>query len=362
MHKMTITPQRKRPPMTRPCPGWLAMLVVLALFWLAGCTAGVPESPKSGASIDRSEYLAVDDARLFLTTRAVDGRAPVLLWLHGGPGGAERPLFRYFNADLEKHFVVAYWDQRDAGRSFDPKTDPRRLTIARHIADLDVVVDHLRHVFGRDKIVLIGHSWGATLGLLYAQSHPDKVAVFIGVAPLVSSRAAQQSQYDFVQYEARRRHDNSALQQLAALGPPPHPTATQVLAMDALAQRYGAVFHVQPNQAWVLTSGVFKGLVTPWEIPRFIHANKLSLEAMTPELLSLDLRRKVTHLDMPVFFFLGRYDRHVDATLAASYLEALRAPRKGLVWFEQSAHNIPFEQPALFNATVLSALQSVGIG
>ena len=83
----------------------------------------------------------------------------MLLWLHGGPGGAERPLFRYFNSELENHFVVVYWDQRGAGRSFDPKADPHRLTIAQHVADLDAVVDHLRQSLSQDKIILMGHSW-----------------------------------------------------------------------------------------------------------------------------------------------------------------------------------------------------------
>jgi hypothetical protein len=43
---------------------------------------------------------------LYLLIRGADRTAPLLLWLHGGPGGAERPLFRYFNDDLEKSFVV----------------------------------------------------------------------------------------------------------------------------------------------------------------------------------------------------------------------------------------------------------------
>ena len=63
---------------------------------------------------------------------------------------------------------------------------------------LDAVVGHLRNSLGRDKIVLIGHSWGAALGLLYAHAHPDVVSAFISVNPLISMRAAQQAQYDFV--------------------------------------------------------------------------------------------------------------------------------------------------------------------
>jgi hypothetical protein len=52
------------------------------------------------------------------------------------------------------------------------------------------------------------------------------------------------------------------------------------------------------------------------------------------------------------FFFLGRHDRHVDAKLAANYFETLRGPMKVLHWFEPSAHNVPFDEPRLFNERV----------
>jgi pimeloyl-ACP methyl ester carboxylesterase len=54
-----------------------------------------------------------------------------------------------------------------------------------------------------------------------------------------------------------------------------------------------------------------------------------------------------------VLFFLGRHDRQVDARLAARYFETLEAPCKRLVWFESSAHNVPFEEPEAFQRAVL---------
>lgn len=80
---------------------------------------------------------------------------------------------------------------------------------------------------------------------------------------------------------------------------------------------------------------------------------------MHEELLGLDLPRSAPCINVPVFFFLGRYDRHLDATLAANYFASLDAPVKQLMWFENSAHNIPFEEPDMFNGRVLNALQSM---
>jgi pimeloyl-ACP methyl ester carboxylesterase len=277
------------------------------------CLALLAALATPSAARDRvgySERLDADGASLFLEIRGVERCAPLLLWLHGGPGGAERPLFRYFNGALEERFVVACLDQRGAGRSFDPGADPARLTIPRHLADLHAVVEHLRRSLVHDRVLLIGHSWGGALALLYARDHPDRVGAVIAVAPLVSTRAQQQSEWEFITTEAVRRGDDDVQDQVRELGAPPYETSTEVLVAERLATRYGAVFHQEPSRIWLLLRGVLGGLVVPWEIPRFIRGNEVSLAAMHDELLGLDLAESVPALDVPVCFLLGRYDRH----------------------------------------------------
>jgi pimeloyl-ACP methyl ester carboxylesterase len=308
------------------------------------------------AAICFSERLAVDGAQLYLLRRGAEREAPVVLWVHGGPGGAERPLFRYFDHALEDDFVVAYWDQRGAGRSYDPDADPRSLTIARHLADLDAVVDHLRAKFECDKLVLLAHSWGGALALMYGRDHPEKVSAIVAIAPLISTRASRQSEYEFVLAEATERGDGRALAKLQRLGPPPYASARQALELEHVCDRYGGVFHTRPSFFWTVVGGIFEGFVTPWELPRFFHANDVSLEAMHAELQTLDLAKFVPALRVPVFFFLGRFDRHVDARIAAHYLETIDAPVKQTVWFENSAHNVPFEEPERFVAMVAKVL------
>jgi pimeloyl-ACP methyl ester carboxylesterase len=328
-----------------------ALLVATAL--LRGASAAT--------SVDRTELVPVDEARLFVHERGADRAAPVLLWLHGGPGAAERPLFRYYDAGLEAHFVVAYWDQRGAGRSFDPAADPARLTIARHLADLDVVVDRLRRDFVRDRLVLIGHSWGGALALLYARMHPEKLTAVVAVSPMIATRAAQDAEYAFLTAEATRRDDADVRARLAAIGPPPFDDAAEVLAVERLTDAYGGLFHRRPRRLWVLVGGILGGLVSPWEVPRLIRANAVSLAAMHGELAELDLRRTVPALEVPVVFLLGRHDRHAESTLAASYFATLGAPAKRLVWFEHSAHNPPFEEPELFQTAVVAELGALAV-
>ena len=58
-----------------------------------------------------------------------------------------------------------------------------------------------------------------------------------------------------------------------------------------------------------------------------------------------DLTKKVTELDLPVYFFSGKYDYTVNYTLAKDYFEKLQAPVKGFYTFEESAHSPMFEEP-----------------
>ena len=312
-----------------------------------------------GDSVDDSRRIKVGGAELYVEIRGPNRSAPLLLWLHGGPGGPERPLFRYFNSGLERHFLVAYLDQRGAGRSFDRAADTTRLTVSQHLEDLDVVIDDLRQAYAKEKIYLVGHSWGTVLGLLHAKAHPKTVAALICVAPVVSFSEQQRREYDFDLAEAKRRGESDTVAELRKLGVPPFEAVDKVAALERITTRYGGVDFEPRNRTIIVIHGVLLGLATPWEIPRFIEGLHVTQRAMHAELLGIDMRKEVSAIAVPLFFFLGRHDRHVDADLAAGYFEMLRAPKKVLHWFMRSAHNVPFDEPRLFNERVVQAIQSI---
>jgi proline iminopeptidase len=96
----------------------------------------------------------------------VDG-IPVLV-LHGGPGGGCSPAMRrYFDPEV---FRVVLFDQRGCGRS-RPHASVHANTTWDLVADIEVI----RQTLGVDKFILFGGSWGATLALIYALTHPDHV-------------------------------------------------------------------------------------------------------------------------------------------------------------------------------------------
>jgi proline iminopeptidase len=99
------------------------------------------------------------------------------LFLHGGPGsGCSVGQRRLFDPS---QFSATLIDQRGSGRSrplaSDPDTDLSSNTTKHLIADIEV----LRELRGVDQWIIVGLSWGTTLGLAYAQSYPNRVSALV---------------------------------------------------------------------------------------------------------------------------------------------------------------------------------------
>ena len=112
--------------------------------------------------------LPVDDLHTLYVERCgnPDGRPVVVL--HGGPGGGCEDYHRRF-FDAER-FRIILMDQRGAGRS-SPLAELEGNSTDRLIEDMETV----RSFLGVDKWLLFGGSWGSTLSLVYAQTHPERV-------------------------------------------------------------------------------------------------------------------------------------------------------------------------------------------
>jgi pimeloyl-ACP methyl ester carboxylesterase len=84
-----------------------------------------------------------------------------------------------------------------------------------------------------------------------------------------------------------------------------------------------------------------------------------SLRTLWREVSQLNLEKSAPELKVPVFFFIGRHDHQVACETSAAYFDKLVAPSKKLVWFEESAHMPPFEEPDKFNALMTDLVAPV---
>jgi pimeloyl-ACP methyl ester carboxylesterase len=273
---------------------------------------------------------------------------PPLILPHGGPGLSETSWFRSFNAPLEDSFTVVYWDQRGAGKSYDRRIPRSSMTVDRFVADLDDVVEAVRERTGAPRKVIFGHSWGSALGVLYAGRSPEKVAAYVGSGQYGDAAAGHAASHAYALGEAQRRGNRRALVQLRQIEP-------RLSTREALWSERAWVMRfdggMRPIALWkIARASVGAPESSLLDLPRTVRGFRFSLDAMWAETSRLNLLDLVPAVQMPVFFLLGRYDHWVPPQSSVAYFEALAAPSKELVWFEQSGHEPVVDEPARFTA------------
>lgn len=323
--------------------GLLVTLIALVVPFvlLRGHTPPILDSAGRSASrsIARLEWVTLGGTQQAILLRGVDTANPVVLFLHGGPGMPAMYLAHAFQRPLETEFVMVQWDRRGAGKSYDARVPPESLTVRRTLDDLYELTGWLRVRFNRDRIYLVAHSWGTSLGLAAVTSHPEWYHGYIGMAQLVpDTLTARAVRHRLVLEEARRRGKTAVLARLAWPG--------AAVAEDDLFAVGGELRHA--TNFWpLLRTGLLAPEYTLFDVWNVQRGAQLLLAAFghSP---GPALPEAGTVLSVPVFLFLGRYDYNTPSAPAASYLDSLTAPMKGVVWFEQSAHFPFFEEPERF--------------
>jgi pimeloyl-ACP methyl ester carboxylesterase len=332
--------------------------VVALLIFIAGLAALAAEAwlrpaytPSTGArGVASLETVTLGGTPQQVLIRGRDRSKPILLFLHGGPGMPLIPYAHAFQRPLEKDFVVVQWDRRGTGNSYAPGMSPGSIRTSREFADALELIALLRERFGRDKVIIVGHSYGAWLGAWIAQQRPDLVEAFVGVGQAACDwpdvRAAQDS---WIRARAKAKGDRETARAAASGG-----------AYD----RIGAIWRYR-GMLWRATRrGELKAIAfrAPEyrlaEALRMDEASRFTRRSLRMDGPELPLERSIPRLEVPVHFFQGRHDNVTPGVCVARFYERLAAPDKRLVWFEDSAHFPFLEEPGRFHAEMLKVAQS----
>lgn len=300
----------------------------------------------SGNAIAELTKAEINGDRQWLLIRGRDRSAPVLLFLHGGPGMPAMYLAHDFQRGLERHFVVVHWDQRAAGKSFRNGVDPATLTISQLLADTDAVVDLLRARLGAEKVWIAGHSHGSYLGALYARRHPGKVAAFIGIGQAADFAREQPEQDAFLK------------SRLTDLGLP-EDTAISGDNREDLLFRTGSELYGETSFMPLLYSGLCAPEYSLFDILNVRKGSSFSSANMKYD-HSRNLIADERSFEVPVAIIMGAYDMTTPRALAREYFEAIDAPAKRWIDFDRSAHFPFFEQPEEFTAAMLELKREWG--
>jgi len=297
----------------------------------------------------------------WINVRGQDRAAPMILFVHGGPASPITPTMWQFQRPIEEYFVVANYDQRGAGKTYgetDPAIVGETLHIARYVDDLIEVAEHLRGRYGKKKLVLMAHSWGTVISMAASLRRPDLFHAYVGIGQVISTRENERISFEYALQQARLHDDKEALKELQAIAPYPgnQPiTRERIVAARKWPQHYGGLSAYRSESDYF-----FKGpLLSPdygADQVKAIHAGSLlTLGRLLPEFVEVDYS-KVTEFPIPVVMFLGRHDYTTPTAPTEAWLAQVKAPSKQAVWFERSAHMVPWEEPG---KTLVSLLEYV---
>jgi pimeloyl-ACP methyl ester carboxylesterase len=300
-------------------------------------------------SISEKIHVNINGAQqgMFIIGKNVDN--PVLLFVHGGTAMPEYFLTQNYPTGMEQYFTVCWWDRRGAGLSYSANVPPETLTVEQSIADTLAVTNYLRSRFHQDKIYLMAHSGGSLIGIQAAARAPELFHAYIGVGQMSYQLKSEILSYEYMLGRYKEIGNAKMVKQLEAAPPTmsvPLPAAYMKVRDSAMHDLGVGTTHDMKS----VMNGVF---LASWLFREYTLGEKLALwrgkfssdKILWDKMIATDLTNQIQKLDIPVYFFHGKYDYTVSYPLAKAYLDRLQTPIKGFYTFQHSAHSPMFEEP-----------------
>jgi len=341
----------------------IAVIILILILLVAVCVILPPSMGKvspplnedwkiTDRSILEKVFIEINGIKQGMFIRGKNKNNPVLLLIHGGPGMSDYFLAKEYSTALEEEFVVCYWEQRGTGLSYNLDIAQDTMTTEQFVDDTIGVTNYMRNRFEQDKIYLMGHSWGTYLGINVAAKAPELYQAYIAMSQIVNQPESERLAYDYMMEQYTLAGNSNMVKQLER-----YPIITSDKALEeyidslvrdkAMHELGVGTMHQMHS---VIRDIFFPSLrctdYTPLERIHIWSGKIFSIKTgLRGEEYAFDAKKDVLALEIPVYFFAGRYDYTVCYSLQKEYYEELNAPLKGFYSFENSAHSPLFEEP-----------------
>jgi pimeloyl-ACP methyl ester carboxylesterase len=347
----------------------LGVLVILAaggLGWRAFHQHRVAQAMSIPAlnGIDERGFVQIGGMRQWIAIRGQNRDNPAILILHGGPGAADSPLERLF-LPWERDFTIVQWDQRGAGKSY--RSNPAAPSIDLMVQDAGEVSQYVRTRLHRNKIILLGHSWGSVLGILLVKAHPDFFSAWVGTGQIMNMQKGEAEAYHRVLAKARARNDKDAVDALEKNGSPPYNNIRQMGLERRWAMQYESgldyAFPTGPRLllAELLTAPDYSLKDVVNYIRGVIAGDAFFGESLDGPIMRMDLPALGTDFSIPFFVVQGAEDDITPAALAEAYFNQVKAPRKSILLIPEAGHMALMTRPDAFLKFLLANVRPVAL-
>jgi len=302
-------------------------------------------------SIKEKTFIQVNGNRIGMFIEGNSQNAPVLLFLHGGPGMPQFGLTQKYPTYLEEHFIVCWYEQRGSGLSYNRAIDYEQLTVENIISDTVEVANYLLNRFQQDKIYLMGHSWGSFIGIKTIKQYPELFHAYIGVAQIVNQLKSEKLAYEYMLEQYREQDNKRMVKKLENYN---------ILESNTIPLDYVKFRDKPMHELGIGTTHEMKSVITGIFLPIMRNKNYTFSERINiwraksmilnntnlwEKMTETDLFLEINSVDIPIYFLHGIFDYTVNYSLTKEYFDSINAPIKGFYTFNNSAHSPIFEEP-----------------
>ena len=164
---------------------------------------------------------------------------------------------------------------------------------------------------------------------------------------MINTRTNERLSVEYGLQQAKKANNVEAIKELESIAPYPGTepvTRERIIIARKWPQYYGGLTAYRDNSTYFFNAPLLSPEYDAKDVAAIDQGNEFTLEKILPEFLDVDFT-PVKRFPIPVLMFMGRHDYTTPSQPTAEWLEAVRAPYKRGVWFENSAHMIPFEEP-----------------
>ena len=303
--------------------------------------------------INTLEKLKINNSEQWVLVRGKNANAPLILHVQAGPGMPIIPEADTMEKllHLENNYLVAYWDQRGCGKSFNKNIDPKTISFSQLTDDVIQCTKYLLKKYNKDKAILIGYSIGATISLMAAIRDTEIFSQLFLVGIDIDIPTANKYALEFAMAKAKEKNNSKLIKKVIELEQKPI-IETKIFQERAklLTNLGGIKTGSNYNQLLISTikNMLFSKSYSFKDIPNTIKGMELCQNALLPELDTLNLFDKIKSFQVPVHFIQGKLDGIAPYQTAVAFYDYLQAGTKSFSAFENSAHMPQYEEPEKF--------------
>ncbi|OXS72513.1 alpha/beta hydrolase [Lysinibacillus sp. KCTC 33748] len=318
----------------------IILLIIALLFptWTAHI--------KGTNSVSALEQVEINGSNHEVMIRGKDQDNPVIIFVHGGPGCSEIPYASKYQNLLENNFTVVNYDQRASGKSYHFFKDYSNLSADLLVDDLLALTDYISDRLGKEKVILIGHSYGTYIATQAASKAPEKFTAYVGIGQMSDTVESEIDSLNYVIKQAEKAGNTDDVQDLQEL-------TGKIKNGDIFTPRtyvgkYGGSSRLIDNPDGNIISMLFSREYNLLDVIRYNYGLSYSQKTLLEETIKNPLPTKVNKLELPCYFVMGKYDYQTSSNAAKNYFDIIEADKKEFITYEQSAHYPQFEEKEKF--------------